>query len=148
MTIEPRPIDLEATLRAHPFVRVERPPELWQPDALDVPFVGLLGEMLAAALGRNGITLAEVTLNVSNISVDEASAGPMPAGEFVAVTVSSAGNWGPELQRVPAVDQRPPIVSHYVEHAAVTAGVRWAYTRDLGDGRGSVTVFFNRRLSQ
>jgi hypothetical protein len=31
-------MDLEALLRAHVFMKVERPPQLWSPDTEDEPF--------------------------------------------------------------------------------------------------------------
>jgi hypothetical protein len=45
-------MDLEALLRAHPFMKVERPPQLWSPDTEDEPFLRMLGEMIALGLGR------------------------------------------------------------------------------------------------
>ncbi len=44
--MEPRRIDLDALLTAHAFMRVERPPELWQVDIDDEPFIRMLGEMI------------------------------------------------------------------------------------------------------
>ena len=48
--------------------------------------------MIAAGLVRNGQELGEITLNVSNVTVEAAAAGPMPAGDFVAVTIRSGGD--------------------------------------------------------
>ena len=38
---------LDALIRAHGFMRTERPPELWEADTEDVRFIPLLGEMIA-----------------------------------------------------------------------------------------------------
>ena len=70
--------ELEGLLRAHSFLKVELPPELWEPDAELEPFIRALGEMIAAGLVRNGQELGEITLNVSNVVVEESAAGPMP----------------------------------------------------------------------
>jgi hypothetical protein len=45
-------MDLDALLRAHGFMRVERPPLLWSPDTEDEQFLRMLGEMIALGLGR------------------------------------------------------------------------------------------------
>ena len=68
---------LDALLRAHGFMKVERPPEIWEADTEDTRFVPLLGEMIAAALAGGG-ELAELTLNAppqGAIVVNEVSAG-------------------------------------------------------------------------
>ena len=59
-SIPPRPIDLEALITAHPFITIQRPQELWQPDVDDVLFIRFFGELLVALLGRNGGELAAV----------------------------------------------------------------------------------------
>jgi len=143
--VPPRPIDLHALIRAHPYITIERPPELWQPDVDDVPFIRFFGELLVASLSRNGGDLARVTVHISNVVIDPSAADPMPPGEFVAVTGIGEGDWGPELARCPTVGSRPPLVSDDVESAAAAAGAAWAYTRTLDRGRGSVTVLFRRR---
>jgi hypothetical protein len=135
--------ELEGLLRAHSFLQVERPPELWEPDAELESFVRLLGEMIAAALVRNEQELGEVTLNVSNVVVDESAADPMPAGEFVAVTIRSAGDWRPETTWHPGGEHDGSLVSGDLESALSAASASWAYTRDLY-GEGSVTVLFAR----
>jgi hypothetical protein len=48
---------LDALLRAHGFMRVERPPQLWEADTDDLTFIALLAEMVAASLARGGITV-------------------------------------------------------------------------------------------
>jgi hypothetical protein len=143
--IQPRPIDLGALIRAHPYVTIEQPPELWQPDSDDVQFLRFFGLMLVALLVRNGGKFDGATVNVSNVVVEPLAEGPVPLGEFVAITGISNGNWGPEIARRPDRHARPPLVSRDLESAAAAAGGVWAYTRGLGEGRGSVTVLFPRR---
>jgi hypothetical protein len=87
--------ELDGILNAHAFLRVERPPELWATSVELEPFIRLLGEMIAAALVRNGHKLEEITLNVSNVVVEPEAAGPAPEGDHVAVTIRSRGDWGP-----------------------------------------------------
>jgi hypothetical protein len=135
--------ELEGLLRAHSFLKVERPPELWEPDVELEPFIRLLGEMIAAGLVRNGQELGEITLNVSNVVVDESAAGPMPTGAFVALTIRSAGDWNPETTWDPVTEHDGSLVSHDLENALNVASASWAYTRELGD-EGSVTVLFPR----
>ena len=133
--------ELEGLLRAHSFLRVERPPELWEPGVELEPFIRLLGEMIAAGLVRNGQELGEITLNVSNVTVEPEAAGPVPAGDFVAVTIRSGGDWSPETTWDPAAEHDGFLVSRDVEAALSRASAAWAYTRQLGE-EGSVTVFF------
>jgi hypothetical protein len=143
--VPPRPIDLQALIAAHPFITIERPPELWQPDADDVRFIRFFGELLALLLARNGGELAAVTVNVSNVFVDASAADPMPEGEFVAITGFGGGDWSPEIARRPAGQSRPALGTEDLELAAAAAGAVWAYTRQLSGDRGSVTVLFRRR---
>jgi len=49
---------LDGLLRAHAFMRVERPPELWEAAAEDTTLVPLLGEMIAARLAAAGARYA------------------------------------------------------------------------------------------
>jgi hypothetical protein len=136
---------LEGLLNAHAFLRVERPPELWAPQAELEPFIRLLGEMIAAALARNGQKLEEVTLNVSNVTVEPEAAGHVPEGHFVAITVRSRGDWSPEEAWHPAENpEEASLVSGDLLSAAVAAGASYAYTRVSGDDEGSVTIFFRR----
>jgi hypothetical protein len=88
--------ELEGILNADAFLMVERPPVLWETDVDLEAFIRALGEMIAAGLVRNGQELSEITLNVSNVTVEPEAAGPMPAGDFVAVTIRSRGDWSPE----------------------------------------------------
>ena len=45
-------MDLAPLLEAHAHLRVERPPELWGADIGDVALMRVVGERIAAALGR------------------------------------------------------------------------------------------------
>jgi hypothetical protein len=138
------PIDMRAVVRAHAFLRTECPPEPWQPLADDGSFFRLLGEMIVAGLMRNGGALGELTLNVSNVTVEPDPESPVPAGDFVALTIRGAGDWRPELHWSPAGDAL--LVSPDLDAAARAAGVAYGYTRSLryGDGAGAVTVFLRR----
>ena len=84
---------LDAVLRAHAFMKVERPPEIWEADTEDTRSLPLLGEMIAAPLSE-GATLGELTRNVSNIAVESSVDDERPEvptvspGVYVAVTVS------------------------------------------------------------
>jgi len=135
--------ELEGLLNAHAFLRVERPPELWAPNADLEPFVRLLGEMISAALVRNGGLLGEVTLNVANVTVEPES-GAVPPGDFVCVTIKSAGDWSPESTWQRDTGGGPALVGADLEAAARTAGAVYGYARVLDGGQGSVTLFFGR----
>jgi hypothetical protein len=135
---------LEAILRSHPYVRVERPPRLWGLAAELEAFVRCLGEMIAAALAGNGGRLADVTVNVSNVTVEPSAAGPMPAGDFVVLTIRSQGNWMPEATWHPRLEDAVPLVNPDLTAAAAKAGAAYGYTRALPNGDGSVTLFFER----
>jgi hypothetical protein len=50
----------DAILRAHAFMKVQRPPEIWEADTEDIRFLPLLGEMIVAPLSE-GVTLGELT---------------------------------------------------------------------------------------
>ena len=135
--------ELDGLLNAHAYLRVERPPTLWPPDSELEPFTRLLGEMIAAGLVRNGGVLAELTLNVSNVVIEPEVAGPLPAGEFVAVTIRGQGDWKPETSwTAPA---RSGAVLKSVQEAASAAGAAHLYSRVLGDDDGSVTVLLPRQ---
>lgn len=136
--------ELEGLLNAHPFLQVERPPTLWAPAADLEPFIRLLGEMIAAALVRNGHELAEITLNVSNVTVEPSAAGSVPEGDFVAITIGSQGDWSPETSWHPGDESGAALVSADLRSAATAAGASYGYTRALHDREGSVTVFFRR----
>ena len=82
---------LEALLRAHGFMRVERPPELWEADTDEAHLIPLLGEMIAASLARGGV-LEELSLNAANVRVEDDGGDPSP-GEYVALTVRGKVAW-------------------------------------------------------
>ena len=136
-------MDLEALLRAHAFMRVERPPRMWSPDVEDEPFLLMLGEMIALGLGR-GNELAELTLNVSNVVVEpDEEGGSIPEGDFVAITVRGTGDWDDHTWRAGQGPTTGMLCN--VGPSADTAGAVYAYTRDLGS-EGSVTVLLPRLL--
>ncbi|MGH7541691.1 MAG: hypothetical protein ACRELC_11895 [Gemmatimonadota bacterium] len=135
----------DAILRAHGFMRTERPPALWEADTNLEPFLKTLGEMIALGLGR-GNELAELTLNVSNMTVepdedpDEEGAW-IPDGDYVAVTVRGAGAWEDDMWRAGQGPTRGILAN--VGPAADAAGAAAAYSRNLGSD-GSVTVLLPR----
>ena len=137
-------MDLEAHLRSHAFMRVERPPLMWSPDTEDEPFLLMLGEMIALGLGR-GTELPDLTLNVSNVTVDpdqeDDEGESIPEGDYVAVTVRGAGVWADELWRA-GQGQTTGLLGN-VGPAAEAAGAVSAYTRNLGP-EGSVTALLPR----
>jgi hypothetical protein len=144
--------ELEGILNSHAFLRVERPPMLWETEVDLEAFIRALGEMIAAGLARNGQELSEITLNVSNVTVEPETAGPMPAGGFVAVTIRSGGDWSPETTWDPAASHDGShdgsLVGHDLETALTTASAAWTYTRELGVDAGSVTAFYPRRTAK
>ena len=131
--------ELEALLAAHAFLQVERPPELWAPASGLEAFIRLLGELIAAGLARNDQDLAALTLNVSNVTVSPEAADPIPAGNFVAVTIRGAGDWSPEA----SWPRDGTFVSPELPEAATGAGAAYGYTRVLAAG-GSVTMLLPR----
>jgi hypothetical protein len=135
-----RASELDGILNAHAFLRVERPPELRSITAELETFIRLLGEMIAAALVCNGHRLEEITLNVSKVVVEPEAVGPAPEGEYVAITIRSGGDWGPEAVWVP--EEETTVISPDVTGALTSAGASYAYTRVLADGEGSLTAFF------
>jgi hypothetical protein len=102
--------ELEGILNAHAFLRVERPPMLWDPEP--------------------------------------EAAGPMPPGDFVAVTIRSAGDWSPQTTWDPAVRHDGSLVGHDLETALAAASAAWAYTRELDADAGSVTALYPRRTAK
>jgi hypothetical protein len=132
--------ELEALLNAHSYLgAIERPPHLWDVDAELEPLVRVMGEMLAAALARNGGVLEAVVLNVSNVVVEDDAAGAMPAGELVALTVRTGGGWSDSVWAADGMLLTGDL-SAAVEHA----GAVYGYSRALGPNEGSVTVLFKR----
>ena len=70
-------MDIEPYLEAHAFLRIERPPELWEVECSEKPFLGVLGEMIVAGLSR-GNALGDLLLNVSNVVVEDDTPGGAP----------------------------------------------------------------------
>jgi len=130
---------LDALLRAHGVMKVQRPPELWEADTEDIRFVPLLGEMIAAAVAGGGQP-AELTLNASNVVVED---GDRPApGEYVAVTVSGRIDLGADAVWPPAGPSAQGLLGR-IHDRLVAAGVTFAYVRRV-PSEGSVTVFLRR----
>ena len=139
--MDPRKIDLDALLRAHAFMRVERPPELWQVDVDDEPFIRMLGEMVVVGLLHHDV-LAELTLNASNVTVgDDGPDGVVP-GDYVAITVRGPGAWERDQAWTPSSSE--PLWSADLDAAARAASVVYAYLRRPSPGEGSITVFIPR----
>jgi hypothetical protein len=136
---------LDAILRAHAYMKVERPPELWEADTDDVRFVPLLGEMIAAALAT-GTPLEELTLNASNIVVEPSEDAEAPTeprvAEYVGVTVRGPTDFGPDDTWHPAAPPRSGLLFRLHDRLA-TAGARFAYIRRTPPA-GSFTVFLSR----
>jgi hypothetical protein len=139
--VPPRRIDLEALLRAHSFMRVERPPELWEVDVLDEPFIRMLGEMIVVGL-RHHDDLAVLTLNVSNVTAEGAPDG-VELGDYVAVTVLGPGDWT-DATWTPA--SGAALWSDDLTTAMRSASVALGYTRRLDDDEGSLTVWIPRSV--
>jgi hypothetical protein len=137
--VPPRRVDLETVLRSHGFMRVERPPELWEVDVLDVAFIRMLGEMIVVGLLHHD-DLAELTLNVNNVTAEDAPAGVRP-GDYVAVTVRGAGRWN-DATWTPGSTE--PFWSEDLTAALREASVALAYLRLLGEDEGSLTVWIPR----
>lgn len=127
--------ELAALLRAHGYLTVERPPQLWGliTNGLE-PFVRALGELIAAGLVRNGSDLGALTLGVANV-VDEEQA------EFVAMSIRGAGTWVDARWQPGAATV---LAGRDLTAAIAAAGAVGGYTRDLGDGTGSVTALYPR----
>jgi hypothetical protein len=139
-------VRFDEILRAHAFMRTERPPLLWEADTDDERFLPMLGEMIVIGLGR-GNELAELTLSVSNVTVeedDDEEAWVAP-GDYVAVTVRGPGRWANDVWRAGEGPTRGLLCN--VGPWADDAGAVYAYTRDLGDG-GAATVFLPRLLAR
>ena len=138
----------DGILTAHGFMRTERPPLMWETDTDDERFIPLLGEMIVVGLNA-GTELAQLTLAVSNVTVEEDDDDPeespwVEPGDYVAVTVKGPGRWSDDVWRSGDGPTRGILVN--VAPRADDAGAVYAYTRDL-DGEGAVTVFL-RRLAQ
>jgi hypothetical protein len=137
--------ELGNLLRAHGYLRVERPPQLWDVDTTELePFVRLMGELLAAGLGRVGATLDTLVLSVANVHAAPESADPLPAGDLVSVSVAGPGAWSDATWRAGQDEQ---FVNEYLGAAAQAAGAVYAYSRRLADGTGSISVLYRRWVS-
>jgi hypothetical protein len=139
-------VELDGYLRGHAFMRVERPPELWEPDTDDEHFLRMLGLMIVIGLNR-GNELADLVLSVANVTVEpdedeEDEEAWLPEGDYVAVTIRGAGDWAAD--DVWRAGQGPTTgLLCDVGPAADAAGAVFAYTRNLG-GEGSVTALLPR----
>jgi hypothetical protein len=132
-------------LRAHAYLKVEQPPELWEADTEDMRFLPLLGEIIAAALAA-GAALEELTLNASNVAVNPPDDGeeeqiPEPA-EYVAVTVRGPTDLGPDDRWHRSAPPRFGLLRR-LEHRLADAGATFAYVRTIPP-ESSFTVFFSR----
>ena len=136
----------DALLRAHAYLNVQRPPEIWEADTEDVRFVPLLGEMIAAVLSK-GAALGDLTLNVSNVVIqpqmDEDDRSDLQPGDYVAVTVSGAADLGPDLVWTPEKGAASGSLER-LDQRLRTAGVSYAYLRRIPP-TGSITVFLGRQ---
>jgi hypothetical protein len=139
--MEPRRIDLEALLKAHAFMHVERPPLLWEVDVLDEPFIRMLGELIVVGLLHHDV-LGDLTLNASNVSVEGEPPEGVAAGDYVAITVLAPGDWERDAAWTP--DATEPLWSDDVDAALRAASVSFAYLRRLGRDGGSITVWIPR----
>jgi hypothetical protein len=80
----------------------------------------------------------------STLTVEADGPAGLAPGDFVAVTVRGRGDWSPETEWRPASTATSPLVTPDLDAAAEAAGAAYGYSRVLGDGEGSVTVFFAR----
>jgi len=136
-------MELGPYLNAHAFLRVERPPSLWEADADDEPVLRMLGEMIAAGLAR-GAELSAIVLRANNVTVEsEEDDRPPVVGDYVVLSVLAEGDWLPECVWAPNATEGATLVNADLDAAARGAGVPYAYTRQEHDV-GSVTVFLPR----
>jgi hypothetical protein len=133
-------------LNAHAFMKVQRPPELWDVRTEDEPFIRLLGEMIAAGLSK-GTPLGELTLNASNVVVEpdpgEESQSP-PAGDYVAITVSGDSDFGPEDTWHSEIAANGRGLLTRLHRELTVAQARYAYIR-RAPSQASFTVFYERQ---
>ena len=142
--MEPRRIDLDALLNAHAFMRVERPPSLWEVDVDDEPFIRMLGEMIVVGLLHHDV-LAELTLNVSNVTVGDDGPDGVASGDYVAISITGPGGWEADTSWTP----RPRSPSG-APTSTPPSGARRRRSRTvgaLGVDEGSITVFIPRSAS-
>src|SRR5262245_16179344 len=136
---------LEPILRAHAYMKVEQPPELWEADTEDSQFLALLGEVIAAALS-SGTPLGELILNASNVVVDvpqddEERGVPRP-GEYVAITVRGRTDFGRDDTWHPLAPHQHGLLSG-IRQRLEAARAGFAYIRRIPP-EGSFTVLFSR----
>jgi hypothetical protein len=139
--LEPRRIDLDALLNAHAFMRVERPPLLWEVDIDDEPFIRMLGEMIVVGLRHHDV-LAELTLNASNVTVGDDGPDEVDSGDCVAISIRAPGDWEADTSWTPASTE--PFWGPDLDAAVRLESVSFAYRRRLGADEGSITVFIPR----
>jgi hypothetical protein len=98
--------------------------------------------MIVAGMHR-GNELAELTLGVANVTVLPGAAGPIPAGNHVAVTISGRGDWTPEQTWSRDAGADPaPFLTPDLQAAAERSDALCGYTRQTGDDEGSITILF------
>jgi hypothetical protein len=138
---------LEPLLRANGFMKLERPPLLWDVDTEDTRLVPLMGEMIAAGLSK-GTPVAELTLSAANVVVEDYADGegvtpgsPEP-GEYVALTVRGVADFGSDASWKPTAPPPTGVLARLHERL-VTAGARFAYVRRVPP-EASFTVFLAR----
>ena len=130
-------------LTAHGFMRVERPPHLWDGDTDDVTFIPLLGEMIAAVM-TPGTDLSATTLNASNVVIDDdGDHDPLPVGEFVAITTRGPGVEPHDGRWLPSGISSSPLLTR-LHDKLIAARVCFAYVRALPGGEMTVTVMVRR----
>lgn len=139
--MEPRRIDLDALLNAHAFMRIERPPLLWEVDVLDEAFIRMLGEMIVVGLLHHDV-LAELTLNASNVTVDGDPPEGVAVGDYVAISVLGPGAWERDVAWTPASSEL--LWGRDLDAAARAASASFGYLRRLSDDEGSITVWIPR----
>ena len=139
--MEPRRIDLDALLTAHAFMRVERPPQLWQVDVDDEPFIRMLGEMIVVGLLHHDV-LADLTLNASNVTIAGDGPDGVAPGDYVAMTIHGPGAWERDMTWTPASAE--PLWSTDLDASVRAASVSFGYLRSSGSNEGSITVFIPR----
>jgi hypothetical protein len=135
-------MQLDAFLRAHGFMTVERPPELWEADVELEPLTRAMGELLAYAL-RHHNDLSGLVLNASNVTIESEGPRGISSGDYVALTVRGPGAW----KDVSWIQSDPPTTFDKfgdLAGALTAAGAVHAYARDLGPEGGSITVLYAR----
>jgi len=142
--MEPRRVDLDALLNAHAFMRLERPPSLWEVDIDDELFIRMFGEMIVVGLLHHDV-LAELTLNASNVMVGEDGPDGVDSGDYVAISIRGPGEWEQDARWTPASAE--PFWSPDLDAAVRAATASFAYRRRLGPNEGSITVFIPRSAS-